>query len=321
MKKLFILLSLFATSLAFGAGFGQLDGYYDYQSFSLMSKMLKSNTISYCTYSGPEGTDEQALSQLFRAAFNRWTLGTADYIENAGRAEEFPFAMKVLTKNIKFDYIGQCSPSRNKADIAIVSDIEGCRPADAKYYSGFYSIGEQRDLNYKSLNTKSRICLTKPLPQKTYSKVENYIQDLADGYSVAEPKNLARFEIFRVITHEVGHSLGLSDEYADYMAPLNLKKGSGSPYRGDGIMSTNYLLTDDDINGLIISLYSSADKTISFKPFGNVPGKIMDNKFVMPVDKGQLSEKDAKKLKERIRVSKKDYKKIMGKYLKNTSNF
>lgn len=346
MRRLFIILfSLFLPHLAIGAGYGHLNGALNHQYLSLSSKIIKSDNISYCTYSGPEGTDEATLSLFFKAAFTRWTLGVADYIEKAGRVEEFPYAMQILQKPIELKYFGQCSKRNNTADIALVSDIEGCPINNISHYAGYYhpvSADGKKAVNFPALNAQSVICIAKKfserktranfrittpielnllkISKKRYQKVKNYIENLAQGITAAPPEDLHYFDVFRTMTHEVGHAIGLSDEYSDLVAALHTNRSSTSPYRGNGMMNVLHLITDDDVNGIITLLYSLSKKKITFKPFGEMPGMIVNNKFVLPVEDFLLSEEDEAKLKKNLRISQAEYNNIMKKYSKIKEN-
>ncbi len=342
MRKLFIILfSLFLPHLAIGAGYGHLNGALNHQYLSLSSKIIKSNNVSYCTYSGQNGTDEETLSLFFKAAFTRWTLGVADYIEKAGRTKEFPYAMQILKKSIDLKYLGQCSKQNNTADIALVSDIEGCEIDSYSHYAGYYepvSADGRKAVNFPALNAKSVICIAKKfsekktranfristpielnllkISKKRYQKVTDYINSLAKGITAKEPEDLYYFDVFRTMTHEVGHAMGLADEYSCLAATLHTNRSSTSPYRGNGMMNVLHLITADDINGIITLLYSLSAKKISFKPFGEAPGMIINNKFVLPVEEFILSEEDEIKLKKSLRISQAEYNNMMKKYSK-----
>ncbi len=337
MKKLFILLfTLLLSTTAFSAEYGILDNIENYAP--LTKRLLFLDNISYCTYTGKKGTDAETLSLFFKAAFNRWTLGVADHIEKAGRAEEFPFAMKVLKKPIKLEYIGECSKQNKLADIALVSGVEGCRKNIPSHYISInyphnYLFEGEKVLSLTALNARSSICIAAKLNTKDeraslqiiapikinfakiskekYNSASLYIENLAQGIVTPEPEYLTYHSVFRTMCHEMGHAFGLSDEYG---ISNQKKNASSSPYRGDGLMNHSYFMKDDDVNGIITLIYSLGNRTISFKPFGDMPGMIIDNKFVLPVDEGKLSQTDIKKLKQSVRISDKEYKKIMNKY-------
>ncbi len=331
MKKLFIILfSLLLSYPAFSAEYGHLGGYYDKEEFSLLSNVIKNKEISYCTYAGKRGTDEETLSLFFKAAFNRWTLGVAYYIQKAGREKEFSPLIFLLTRPITLTYLGQCDPDKAKADIAIVSDVKECRNRHSNSYLGFFAANFDQYLNSKAMiciteefsdnSARARVSATKhinlfKISKKRYQKVQDYIQNLADGYATEEPKDLIFNEIFRTMTHEVGHAMGLSDEYGDRKVASTIKKGSNSPYRGDGIMNDNYLMTGDDVNGIIVKVYSLRGDKISFDLFDDTSGTVVDNEFRIPTY--DLSNRDSRRLKKNLRISKQEYDRMMKRYSKN----
>ncbi len=295
------------------------------------------DNISYCTYTGVDGTDSESLSLYFKAAFNRWTLWVADYIEKSGRAEEFPYAMQILKKPVTFHYLGECSTQKAEADIALLSGVEGCTPKEGNHF-----IGTSHTINpvgnkvvpLSTYNAQSAICIAYKLSKKDetkriyavsrtrtatmkiaaerYELGEQFIQNLAEGIVTSEPEYLEFHNIFYAVSHEMGHAFGLSDEYK---VSNHTQDGTASPYRGDGLMARPANMTDDDINGMIVLIYSLGNKTISFKPFGNLPGTVLDNKFILPIDENELSDEDLIKLKQSIRITDKEYKQIMDKYL------
>lgn len=343
MKRLLLFFCLFLPSLVFCAEYGVLDTAVKNTSFSLTSRLLHYDTISYCTYSGEMGTDQQTLSLFFEAAFRRWTLGIANYIEKSGRAEKFPFVMSFLKKPIKLDYMGQCvKNSPRRADIEIISDIGECKPR--KFNEGSqvtsYFIGGQGAKNYRPFVSRSAICIDikfspkeararlqfdSPkmnlfkISEKRYKAVEEYIENLAKGIITPAPEDLKYHEVFFIMTHEVGHAFGLADEY--YGARNICHNGLITPYRGEGIMNRNFLISPDDVNGMILAIHSIARKEISFKPFGDIPGMIENNKFIpagqLPKASDiEISQKDEKILKRSLRISETDYKEILEKYSK-----
>lgn len=338
MKKLIIiLLSLIFSLPAFCATYGQFAG--NPYSYLLSTRLIHMENISYCTYTGKEGTDPESLSLFFKAAFNRWTLWVADYIEKSGRAKEFPYAMQILKRPVALQYLGACSKQNAEADIAIISGVERCSYT-SKSTNHFIGTSQAIDSSgnkvvpLSTYNAKSAICIvhkfvkkdeikrlyvtprtrtdTMELARERYSHGEQFIQNLAEGIVTPEPEYLEFHNIFYAVSHEIGHAFGLSDEYK---VSNHTQDGTASPYRGDGLMARPANMTDDDINGMIVLIYSLGNKTISFKPFGNLPGTVLDNKFILPIDESELSDEDLIKLKQSIRITDKEYKTMMDKYL------
>ena len=296
----------------------------------LLHKFVLSDGISYCTYGSEEIINDEQISLFFEAAFRYWTLGSAQWLEDSGRKEEFSDIIQLLKKPFKLNYLGRCGDNTiGQTDIEIISNSEKCWDKENRSFLSVVNTPFGSPLSIclvtkkDFLDRKITLLIGKRVLSMPRIKKENldrtfrYMSDLAKGTTQVDTAYNDFFTVpFCTMLHETGHALGLSDEYA---SANNQSQKYSSPYRGDGIMNSLCFLKADDVTGVIVLLDKATKKERTFRPFENIPGIIKNGRFILPTDSENISEKDNKKLIKDLRISKNKYIHLMKKYKANFS--
>ncbi len=260
----------------------------------LSYKFIHQKEISFCTKGSAEDWERpisaEILSRYFQAAFWEWTRGTAQYLRQSGRAEEFADIIALLEKPFKLVDLGVC-----QKNMAVKPDIEisAYPPFQSNkawaYYAQYgmrFGADSQIHFVYQSFKTTDDL-----LPQKK-DVVETYIQNAANGAPTSAEITLdditqdqSEFvmlgkwkikdnyrrkyhdQLFTAMLHEVGHAFGLGDEdkklrvgqsspgpISQYGADADQRQVFRTPYFSSGLMSYNVYYarrTADDVMGLI----------------------------------------------------------------------
>lgn len=328
MRKLFISLALLLSPIiGFAEPWGVLKDAtsQELEDIYLLNKFVLSDGISYCTYGSKKRISDKYISLFFETAFRYWTLGSAQWLENSGRNDEFKDIIQTLKKPFKLNYLGRCgSNTIGKTDIEIISDSKKCHNKDYRsFLSGenapfksplFICLLEHKDsMNKRTHLLTERLSVSKPpIKKRKLERTYRYMENLTKGKTQIDPSYNDFFTIpFCTMLHETGHALGLSDEYPNVN---NQSRIYSSPYRGDGIMNTFCALKADDVTGIIVLLDKITNKKRTFRPFDNIPGTIKNGRFIIPDNLENMSKKDNAKLTDDIRISKKKYIRLMKRY-------
>lgn len=307
-----------------GASWSHLPQNGSYGRF-LVYNIVNQREIRYCTYGTPELTEDYYLSLFFEASVRSWTLESADWLEKSNRAEEFKDIIDLLKRPLPIVNKGKCSSqTRSQTDIEIVSDSAICNRNDRSYFvkqgSRFGSplqicvLETKKQLRGKAWLELGGLDITvSKTSKKKFKKALEYIKNLKDGKITSfSPQDLPK--TYTTMQHEVGHALGLADEYE---VQYTHDKEYSSPFRGAGIMRySDGIISADDITGLITLMDRALLKKRSFLPLeDNIPGEIIDGKFTLPQgSETALPEKERQKLKNDLRITDDDYKKMMREY-------
>ncbi len=259
----------------------------------LSYKFIHQKEISFCTKGSPEDWQKpisaEVLSRYFQAAFWEWTRGTAQYLRQSGRGEEFADVIALLEKPFKLVDLGVCQKEMSvRPDIEISASSSFQNKTAAYYNQSGMRFGGDSHIRFLSPSLKTSEDL---LPRKR-NLVEAYIQSAAEGtpkpagitldditQNQAERVVIGKWtakdnyrrkyhnQLFTTMLHEVGHAFGLTDQdkqlrsvqsspgpLSQYGAHGEQRQVFRTPYISYGLMSFNFYYarrTADDVMGLI----------------------------------------------------------------------
>ena len=284
MKQLLICISLFCSTFTFGLTWGVLDDFVDTTVRGqvrypyLIEHVLENKPIRVYVYNAAgvdfafdsqtreakmvEGealaVDEdlaQTSYKVLMEGYNRWFQNAAQAIRRAQREQEFADILPVLERGVHVELV----PSPTQADLRLVW------------------LPNKRAVRF--------LCGSSACYRRTSSR-----QTLPDVV-VPHKKWWRPHATQRVVTHELGHSLGLADQYLPYQD--NPGRNNADPRystveSGDSIMNHNTGLTCDDADGIINLMDIARRKVrggaVGWRSFCKKPGY----QYVQgtPVDKG-----------------------------------
>lgn len=314
-------------------GYGHLGNLYNQRNKErylpnkkyLSYKFIYEDDVSFCTEESSSRRNKfvshEVLAQYFKIAFWEWTRGTAEYLQNSGREEEFADIISVLKKPFKLTYLGPCrEDAKEKADIEIRSNH--CHKIKVSaYYSQYYS----------PFHNNSSICFIK----HDFDRYKKYVKKLPIDKAFTSVAQRVRMDLpiekellgvsdysfrntlFVRMLHEMGHAFGLADEEASLtmraeqrfnLGIVNTSKqpegifgaeAFSTPYTGYGIMSSVYEMqrTADDVMGIITIFDRLMDKERIIYPLLSdykkpLVGAIVNGNYVFPPLKKHARAKD-----------------------------
>ncbi len=260
-------------------------------------KFVHQKEITFCTKSSPadwpQPLSNELLTTYFQAAFGEWTHGTAKYLRDSGRKEEFSDVIALLEKPFRLVNLGACThhmPRKADIEISVAPSFKNSKIA------GYYKQYDMRFYSDSQIRIVFPNCQTSQnLSAKRKALVDKYIRDAAQGVFSDDNIDLKKItrdkafsleladwkiwdnskrqyhdQLFTIMLHEVGHAFGLADEAINLTGKQTAsgpskKTGNGerlnevfrTPYRGYGLMSYNAFYrqrTADDVMGLITIL-------------------------------------------------------------------
>ena len=240
MKKVISLLFLFSCAgAAFGAPWGILDSTAEERTSptpqSLIFKVASGETITYCIDNFSSVPDEK-LSSRVEQSFNDWMKNTYKYIRKSGRAKEFEDLKDTLTRPVKLNEVkcGYLAYDKEEDIPAALKEINKQRTApsteDIRFI--FFNQGTSAGCSSKSATGCHR---------SGYKTLKGFIPQ--------QIQVLAANEGYNTLLHEVGHSLGLSDQYLS--ARGNSSAAYGSSTINPSIMDDEDTIKCDDAEGII----------------------------------------------------------------------
>lgn len=185
----------------------------------LLKPVLEGKSIKIFLDSGEES--EETLAQYrekIKEAYNNWFLNAAKEIRKSGRTQEFADILPVLDKGIPLEFV----PSGEDIIVEFVDRREVARLCGAQAAACYIFEGPKIYVPKNPRGTRSFL----------------------NPFGISSGKNL-----FRSLLHEIGHSLGFSDQYAQ--ARLNTHPIYHGDKTNSTIMNKAVGLTCDDADGMI----------------------------------------------------------------------
>ena len=188
----------------------------------LMPKILAGQPIRIFIEASKSDEKQYHKYQSFiDESYNKWFLDTLQIISKAKRTDEFADLIPILQKGIEVEFVGQ--PQEADIIIKIKPFIE------VRLKCGNSAVG-----CYKRIENKGEIP-TILLPEDQF-----FIKLISGG----------KISYSRVGLHEMGHSLGLSDQYKE-ARDENSHRRYASVQSGKGVMSSARNISCDEADGII----------------------------------------------------------------------
>lgn len=240
MRKLISFLFLFSCACAaFAAPWGILtdaavergDGVPRFVIF----KVASGEPINYCIDNFSSVSDETVSSRV-EQAFNEWMGNTYKYIRKSSRTKEFEDLKDILTRPVKL----------NKVDCGYLAyDKEEDIPSALKEVNKQRTVPASEDIRFIFVNQgKSADC-----SRGSSTGCHRGGQKTSKGFIPQQIQVIATNEGYSTLLHEVGHSLGLSDQYLS--ARSNSYELYGSSMVNPSIMDDAQTIKCDDAEGII----------------------------------------------------------------------
>ncbi|MDR1123994.1 MAG: hypothetical protein LBL61_05290 [Elusimicrobiota bacterium] len=255
MKKLSAFLCLLFICSAYGlcAPYGHLEDFEENRHLYLIDKIVNNQEITYCSYlsyNTLKNTSEEQTDEQIKLAFKMWTQDIADFIRQNGREKEFEDIMPVLEKKPKLKKLKGCDFSTfDKELVASLAGpaVEDNTAADISfiYDSDFalYKFGGDRSkvASYFSRHPIAHIVID----EKRKILIINVL-----NIGISDDKKKDYFSgILKTVEHELGHAIGLADQYDGGLDNVSSSYSTVAPRKG--IMSAEDNLTCDDVDGMI----------------------------------------------------------------------
>ena len=278
--------------------YGHLDDVATQPHTFLAHRLLTENSLRYCVTLFPPNNpliSQQDAEILIQAALREWTHGVALQIRQSGREAEFGDIVALLDKPLALASVSGCealsqsqtavSPQETQADLVFLISAKKCQEKFKKTTS-FYLPA--------TTNQVPLICLRETEPENPLRTIppDDYIPQahtaqgqqilrlrreifntVAGGNYTADTQQtlweINRFfaydgpTLFSTTLHELGHALGLQDEY---LTPR--PEAYASQEAGTGIMQNLYSpLTCDEMDGMITLLDRLNHTSRTFRSF------------------------------------------------------
>lgn len=229
MKIFFILFSLFlGAPAAFSAPWGSLSDIdtpreeNDKTAFRpgdnyLLSSILKGNPVRlYLVLTEQDEKNRASYERLLTQAYQEWFSKPAEIIRRAGRAEEFADVLPLLDRGVRVVF----SDSSEEKDVTVyINSLKNVMSVCGRGAVGCYRF-EQKDLW------------------------------ISKDHFIFKAITLGKMSAKVTGVHEIGHSLGLSDQYQEARSD-NSHAIYSSSEPGDGVMNRGRSVSCDDADGII----------------------------------------------------------------------
>ena len=188
----------------------------------LLPQILRGEPVRiFADVSKTEQKSPKEYQALLSQLYNEWFLSVAEIIENAGREKEFADVLPLLKKGVKTQFVGkEESPDIIITILPYYESVYQCNGATVCYLQGGY--------------TEDRI-------PRIFLPEGNLLKNIF---------TLGKKSFKRVGLHEMGHSLGLSDQYS--LARNQQAHGRYSSNRiYNGLMNQGLHISCDEADGLV----------------------------------------------------------------------
>ncbi|MDR1123952.1 MAG: hypothetical protein LBL61_05060 [Elusimicrobiota bacterium] len=214
----------------------------------LLGKIIKNETIKYCIYDKMRDMTParaKVVAGYIETALNGWVNRTAWFIENSKNKYQFEDILPILQKKVRTERVA-CPVKLNMESKGNDIMEEGIEVIE-----GY----EEKPVDLLVLLSDD-ICKNGTLGGFRMSKYSSssFRKDLIgsficthEGFSVSD----VTFAPYYIILHELGHALGLSDQYK--VGNTDFYYGSRSKKTEDSIMASTYInhINCDDADGFI----------------------------------------------------------------------
>lgn len=232
MKKIFVLLIYFMPLYLFAAPWGALSNYFEPQSVQtkaqrpgelfLLPQILDSRPVNISLFIKEEKASAKRADyeKIIAESYAQWFKGTAQIIRRSGREKEFSDILSLLDRgvSIKFD---SSRSDMDKIDIVFfIWPLRDIQSVCGRKTEGCYRPKEEAG----------------DLPA-VFIPQNNFIQRIMGG-------------IGATALHEIGHSLGMSDQYKSGRS-INSHPVYSTEESRKSIMNQSEKLTCDDADGMI----------------------------------------------------------------------
>ncbi len=228
-RILLLLVILLAEGICFPASWGALVDYHqpsekkgqEVGSRYLLRQILQGKPIVVNLVLEFEDKDKKEdLQKLIRQSYNQWFSYPAEVIRKQKRQSEFADVLPILNKGVNVQF-----SDKNPDIYVFVKNYKDIFKTCAGVGAGCYMFGQESN-NF--------------IPE-IYIPKDNFFMQILTGFSFSKQ---------RIALHEIGHSLGLSDQYAT-ARDNNSHPVYRSSKPAESVMETRGSLTCDDVDGII----------------------------------------------------------------------
>lgn len=270
MKKIIGCLSLCVLCAPYSAGWGLQIGSNDEHSFLFqhLGQAQVEQEVCVRTYADGESfaglpqdsrVSQEKLVEELEKGFNYWFSKSREFLQKSGRSAEFADVLAVLPQQVTLKLAPECSAGKS---LQLVYSPRNW------YINVRREEGKPVSVTHKTHYS---------VPAERISKDIAYTENYPTGSVITLYERLDLINLPQVLTHEVGHILGLADQYgfAPYLTPgentssnfayfkvtgkntqrlnssLHLRKPAslmGAPYYHAKALNTMWA---DDVDGLI----------------------------------------------------------------------
>lgn len=240
MRKLISFLFLFScTCAAFGAPWGILTDAAvergDEVPRYIIFKIASGESVNYCIDNFSSVSDE-TVSARVQESFNEWMKSTYKYIVKSSRAKEFEDLKDILTRPVKLNRVA-CGH--------LAYDKEGDVPSVLKEVNKQRTAPATEDIRFIFVNSGA----SADCSNSSATGCHRGGQKTLEGFIPQQIQVLATNKGYSTLLHEVGHSLGLSDQYLS--ARGNSYELYGSSKVNPSVMDGENTIKCDDAEGII----------------------------------------------------------------------
>ncbi len=236
MLAFLVLSSTFAPLCANDFGFLKESGKKENSDYSpyIIHKIAKGQILTYCVDGNAPQDKLDSLEQTAVRALNNWFASTVKQIEFLDRKAEFEDLYPIIAQEVKLQKVN-CS-----ASLKHYSFLASNKP-------GYQYNDQIEDMRLMLLNDKT---FERHMDRRAGGVMMEGTENAKPGFiAIRESKAEDKSDFYSVIVHEIGHLLGLSDQYLS--GRINTDPQYGTSATRNAVMGYSKYLTCDDNDGLI----------------------------------------------------------------------